>query len=78
MGLIMQEVSRQVHRNPRRSARIYQLWRPTPLIRARRLEKALDTRRTSTTSTKASRERQSQAQYRRSAAYYNKQEGAHA
>ncbi len=36
---------------------IYALWRPTPLFRARRLEKALDTPRTSTTSTRAYRRR---------------------
>ena len=44
MGLIMQEVStdRWVE-IPDEVMEIYKLWRPSPLIRARRLEKALDT-----------------------------------
>ena len=44
MAIIMQEVSaeRQVE-IPEPVRDIYRLWRPTPLIRARRLEKALDT-----------------------------------
>jgi len=44
MQLIMQEVSqdREVE-IPEPVREIYRLWRPTPLIRARRLEKALDT-----------------------------------
>ncbi len=44
MALIMQEVS-QDHsvEIPEEVREIYKLWRPTPLMRARRLEKALDT-----------------------------------
>jgi tryptophan synthase beta chain len=44
MGLIAQEVSQE--RNvpiPEEVREAYKLWRPTPLIRARRLERALDT-----------------------------------
>ncbi|MDZ4768066.1 MAG: TrpB-like pyridoxal phosphate-dependent enzyme [Chloroflexota bacterium] len=44
MALIMQEVSQDRHIEiPEEVREIYKLWRPTPLIRARRLEKALDT-----------------------------------
>jgi tryptophan synthase beta chain len=45
MELIIQEISTERYiRDPGRGPRnLYQLWRPTPLIRARRLEKALDT-----------------------------------
>jgi len=44
MALIMQEVSRERYIEiPAPIRDIYRLWRPTPLIRARRLEKALDT-----------------------------------
>jgi tryptophan synthase beta chain len=44
MGLIMQEVSQdRVIPIPDEVLRIYQLWRPTPLHRARRLEAALKT-----------------------------------
>jgi len=44
MGLIMQEVSREQYIPiPEEVLRIYRLWRPTPLIRALNLEKALDT-----------------------------------
>lgn len=44
MELIMQEVSqaREIE-IPEEVREIYKLWRPTPLMRARRLEKALDT-----------------------------------
>ncbi len=44
MALILQEVSgeREIE-IPDEVREIYKLWRPTPLIRARRLEKALDT-----------------------------------
>jgi len=44
MGLIMQEVSqdREVE-IPEEVREIYKLWRPTPLLRARRLEQMLDT-----------------------------------
>ncbi len=42
--LIMQEVSRDRYiKIPDEVLEIYKLWRPTPLLRARRLEKALDT-----------------------------------
>jgi len=44
MELIMQEVSTERYIEiPEEVREIYKLWRPTPLIRARRLEKALDT-----------------------------------
>lgn len=44
MELIMQEVSAERYIEiPEEVREIYKLWRPTPLIRARRLEKALDT-----------------------------------
>jgi tryptophan synthase beta chain len=44
MGLIMQEASTEPRIEiPGPVRDVYRLWRPTPLIRARRLEKALDT-----------------------------------
>jgi tryptophan synthase beta chain len=44
MALIMQEVSTERYIEiPEEVREIYKLWRPTPLIRARRLEKMLDT-----------------------------------
>ncbi|MCC6615279.1 MAG: TrpB-like pyridoxal phosphate-dependent enzyme [Anaerolineae bacterium] len=44
MALIMQEVSQEKYIEiPEEVRDIYRLWRPTPLLRARRLEKALDT-----------------------------------
>ena len=44
MGLIMQEVSSERWIDiPEEVQEIYKLWRPSPLIRARNLEKALDT-----------------------------------
>jgi len=44
MGLILQEVSRDRYVEiPEEVREVYKLWRPTPLLRARRLEKALDT-----------------------------------
>jgi tryptophan synthase beta chain len=44
MGLIMQEVSQDPWVEiPEEVREIYKLWRPTPLYRARRLEKLLDT-----------------------------------
>jgi len=44
MELIMQEISTDRYIDiPEEVREIYKLWRPTPLIRARRLEKALDT-----------------------------------
>jgi tryptophan synthase beta chain len=44
MGLIMQEVSQERYIDiPDEVREIYQLWRPTPLMRAVRLEKALGT-----------------------------------
>jgi tryptophan synthase beta chain len=44
MALIMQEVSTERYIDiPEEVREIYKLWRPTPLIRARRLEKALGT-----------------------------------
>ncbi len=44
MALIMQEVSTERwHEIPDEVRDIYKIWRPTPMVRARRLEKALDT-----------------------------------
>jgi tryptophan synthase beta chain len=44
MELIMQEVSTERYIDiPEEVREIYKLWRPTPLLRARRLEKALGT-----------------------------------
>lgn len=44
MALIMQEVSQERYVEiPEEVHEIYKLWRPTPLLRARRLEKLLDT-----------------------------------
>lgn len=44
MALIMQEVSQDKYIEiPEEVRDIYRLWRPTPLLRARRLEKVLDT-----------------------------------
>src|SRR5947208_4035350 len=44
MGLIEQEVSAEPEIEiPDQVREIYKLWRPTPLYRARRLERALDT-----------------------------------
>jgi tryptophan synthase beta chain len=44
MALIMQEVSTErMIEIPEEVQRVYQQWRPTPLYRARRLERALDT-----------------------------------
>jgi tryptophan synthase beta chain len=44
MSLIMQEVSRERYIEiPEKVQDIYKLWRPTPLYRARNLERALDT-----------------------------------
>src|SRR5947209_18390524 len=44
MGLIEQEVSAEPEIEiPEEVREIYKLWRPTPLLRARRLERALDT-----------------------------------
>lgn len=44
MGLIRQEVSQERYIDiPDEVLEIYRIWRPTPLVRARRLEKALDT-----------------------------------
>jgi tryptophan synthase beta chain len=44
MGLIMQEISTERYIEiPEPVREVYQMWRPTPFLRARRLEKALDT-----------------------------------
>src|SRR5690348_17913720 len=44
MGLIQQEVSMEPEVEiPDEVREIYKLWRPTPLLRARRLERELDT-----------------------------------
>src|SRR3954467_3082370 len=44
MGIILQEVSQEpIIEIPDQVRDIYRLWRPSPLHRARRLEKALDT-----------------------------------
>jgi tryptophan synthase beta chain len=56
MSLILQEVSAEPDIEiPDAVREAYKLWRPTPLFRARRLERELDTRPTFTTSTKAAR-----------------------
>lgn len=53
MELIMQEVSQEREIEiPRPVRSAYQQWRPNPLYRAHRLEKALDTPQRFTTSTK--------------------------
>jgi tryptophan synthase beta chain len=55
MALIQQEVSQERWIDiPDEVQSILRQWRPTPLYRARRLEKALDTPLAFTTSTKAS------------------------
>jgi tryptophan synthase beta chain len=44
MGLILQEVSQERYLDiPEEVQEIYRIWRPTPLVRARRLEQALGT-----------------------------------
>src|SRR4029078_6440482 len=44
MGLIKQEVSQERYMHIQKEVMdVYRLWRPTPLYRAHRLEKALDT-----------------------------------
>jgi tryptophan synthase beta chain len=44
MELIMQEISTERYIEiPEEVREVYKLWRPTPLLRARRLEKALGT-----------------------------------
>ncbi len=79
MGLIMQEVSQDRYIEiPEEVREIYQLWRPTPLIRARRLEKALDTPahiyyKYEGVSPSGSHKLNTAVPQ----AYYNKQEGAH-
>ena len=56
MELILQEISTERYIDiPEEVREIYKLWRPTPLIRARRLEKASALRRISTSSMKAFR-----------------------
>ncbi len=77
MELIMQEVSQERYVEiPGDVREIYKLWRPTPLIRARRLEKALDTPahiyyKYEGTSPSGSHKLNTAAPQ----AYYNKQEG---
>jgi tryptophan synthase beta chain len=76
MALIMQEVSTERHIEiPEPVRDVYRLWRPTPLYRARRLEKALDTPahiyyKYEGTSPAGSHKPNTVAQ-----AFYNKQEG---
>ncbi len=44
MELILQEISKERYIEiPSEVREVYKMWRPTPLIRARRLEKLLDT-----------------------------------
>jgi tryptophan synthase beta chain len=58
MAVIEQEVSQEREIEiPEPVRDIYRQWRPSPLYRARRLEKLLDTPRASTTSTRASARR---------------------
>jgi len=77
MALIMQEVSQERHIEiPEEVREIYKLWRPTPLLRARRLEKALGTPahiyyKYEGTSPSGSHKLNTAAPQ----AYYNKQEG---
>ncbi len=53
-GIIRQEMTAEPYVDiPEEVREIYALWRPTPLFRARRLEKALDTPPTFTTNTRA-------------------------
>ena len=55
MPLIMQEISTERYIEiPEEVREVYKLWRPTPFIRARRLEKRLTRRHTFTSSTKVS------------------------
>ncbi|OAP25127.1 tryptophan synthase subunit beta [Amycolatopsis sp. M39] len=54
-ALIEQEVTTERYLDiPEEVRDVYRLWRPSPLYRARRLEKALGTRPGSSTSTRAS------------------------
>ena len=70
MDLIMQEISTERYIEiPEEVREIYKLYRPTPLLRARRLEKALGTPRTSITRTKAFPRRQPQTEYRHPAGF---------
>lgn len=77
MALIMQEVSQERYIEiPDEVLEIYKLWRPTPLLRARRLEKLLDTPahiyyKYEGTSPSGSHKLNTAA----AQAYYNKQEG---
>ena len=80
MELIQQEVSTERYIEiPEEVREIYKLWRPTPLIRARRLEKALDTpahiyfKHEGTSAAGSHKPNTAVAQ-----AYYNKKEGVKA
>jgi tryptophan synthase beta chain len=79
MALIMQEVSNERYIPiPEEVRDIYKLWRPTPLLRARRLEKMLDTPahiyyKYEGVSPSGSHKLNTAAPQ----AYYNKQEGIH-
>ncbi|MFC2055590.1 TrpB-like pyridoxal phosphate-dependent enzyme [Chloroflexota bacterium] len=80
MELILQEVSTERYIEiPEEVREIYKLWRPTPLIRARRLEKALDTpahiyfKNEGTSAAGSHKPNTAVAQ-----AYYSKQEGVKA
>jgi tryptophan synthase beta chain len=79
MALIMQEVSQERYIEiPDEVRDIYKLWRPTPLLRARRLEKVLDTPahiyyKYEGVSPSGSHKLNTAAPQ----AYYNKVEGAH-
>ena len=77
MGLIMQEASAErFHEIPDEVREIYRIWRPTPLVRATGLEKALDTpakiffKNESVSPAGSHKSNTAVAQ-----AYYNKQEG---
>ena len=79
MGLIMQEASgERFHDIPEEVIDIYRIWRPTPLVRATALEKALDTpakiffKNESVSPSGSHKSNTAVAQ-----AYYNREEGNH-
>jgi tryptophan synthase beta chain len=79
MGLIMQEASgERFHEIPEEVIDIYRIWRPTPLVRATALEKALDTpakiffKNESVSPSGSHKSNTAVAQ-----AYYNREEGNH-
>ncbi len=76
MALIMQEVSTERYIEiPEPIRQVYMLWRLSPLYRARRLEKALDTPARFITSMKVSARRKPQAKYRGGASFLQQGRG---